>query len=86
MSIIKSYFMVSFVFALVTYILPNESYKKYVKYFIGIIMSVIILQGINDMLKISVPDASSSYKIEYDKEIKEEDWFEEFIRQKVKEN
>ena len=95
MDIVKSYFIISFIFILASYILPNEAYRKYIKYFIGILMSVMILKSINSMLNADTKDIYISQwndienkinTFEYSQSGEEAKWFEDYVRQKVEEN
>ena len=60
MDIVKSYFIISLIFILASYILPNAAYRKYIKYFIGIMMSVMILKSINSILNADTKDNASA--------------------------
>ena len=95
MDIVKSYFIISLIFILASYILPNAAYRKYIKYFIGIMMSVMMLKSINSMLNADTKDIYISQwkdienkinNFEYSQSGEEAKWFEDYVRQKVEEN
>lgn len=92
MSYLKSYFIVSFILTLISYLSPNDSYRKYMKYFIGILMAVMVIRPIFFIAKFEISDnyirnweqieeITNSFDVDG-----REHWFEEFIREKAKED
>ena len=43
---IKSYFILSLMLLILSYLTPNESYKRYFQYFIGVWICVLLLQPV----------------------------------------
>ena len=90
MDYIKGYFLVSFILIFISYIAPNESYRKYMKYFVGILMSVMILKTILQIVNFEVDNSYiARWKVfeqeidDYQYENGEVGWFEDFLREKA---
>ena len=46
LGIVKAYFILMLILILFSYLMPKESYRKYVQFFIGVLMAVFLLTPI----------------------------------------
>lgn len=46
LEMVKSYFLMMLLLVLFSYMMPKESYKKYVQFFIGVMMAVFLLKPV----------------------------------------
>ena len=46
LGLVKAYFILMFILILFSYLMPKESYKKYVQFFIGVLMAVFLLKPV----------------------------------------
>lgn len=90
---IKSYFLIAFLLIILSYLIPNDSYQKYMKYFVGIIMSIMLLRPIASSISAIGKDvyieewAKIEAKINsFSYETKEDNWLEEYLREKAKQD
>lgn len=46
LEMVKAYFLMMLLLMLFSYMMPKESYKKYVQFFIGVLMAVFLLKPV----------------------------------------
>ena len=50
LEILKSYFALALVLLVFSYLMPKEDYRKYMQFFVGIFLTVIILRPVADWI------------------------------------
>lgn len=51
LSLIKSYLILMLLLLVLSYLVPNESYRRYVQFFIGVWMCVLLLRPVFDFFR-----------------------------------
>lgn len=46
LSFIKTYFLLSFIMLIISYLSPKETYRKYFQFFVGILMAIVLFKPI----------------------------------------
>lgn len=50
LELLKSYFALALVLVIFSYLMPKEGYKKYMQFFVGILLGVIILRPVAEWI------------------------------------
>lgn len=90
---IKGYFLVAFILVIVSYLSPRESYMKYMKFFVGVLMTIMVIKPVirivniePDYLYVEGWDALINRLEAIDFDIGGEDWFEGYLTEAIEEN
>ena len=74
---LKNYYIFMLIFMVLSFLVPKDEYKVYIKFFVGIFMVVLLLEPILELL--TAQDASDLYRIFEELNRKIEEVSREFI-------